>query len=180
MGHVTQLRTAHTADLDHATVTAIRTLMTAAFDGDFSDDDWDHAVGGMHVLLWDGEDLIAHGAVGQRRMLIDGRSLRAGYVEAIGVHPDRRRQGHGGTVMAAIERIVRGAYDLGALGASDDGAAMYRARGWQLWTGPSSVLAPGGLTRTEDDDGNIYVLPVAVQLDLSAAIACDWREGDVW
>ncbi|ALG14672.1 aminoglycoside 2'-N-acetyltransferase I [Kibdelosporangium phytohabitans] len=177
---MTQLRTAHTADLDTATRATIRDLMTTGFDGDFSDEDWNHALGGMHALLWDGQDLIAHGAVVQRRMLVEGRPLRAGHVEAVAVRPDRRRQGHGGTVMAELERIVRGAYDLGVLGASDDGAALYRSRGWQLWEGPSSVVTPDGLARTEDDDGNIYVLPVAVQLDLSGAIACDWRDGDVW
>ncbi|ONI81347.1 aminoglycoside 2'-N-acetyltransferase [Actinosynnema sp. ALI-1.44] len=177
---MTQLQTAHTADLDTATRSAIRALMLSAFDGDFSDDDWNHALGGMHTLLWDGQDLIAHGAVVQRRMLVNGRSLRAGYVEAVAVHPARRRQGHGGTVMADIERIVRGGYDLGVLGASDDGAALYRARGWRLWTGPSSVLTPEGVVRTDDNDGNIHVLPVAVQVDLSASIICDWREGDVW
>nr|WP_042183166.1 GNAT family N-acetyltransferase [Kibdelosporangium sp. MJ126-NF4] len=177
---MTQLQTAHTADLDTTTLTAIRTLMTVAFDGDFSDDDWEHALGGMHALVRDGHDVIAHGAVGQRRVLVDGRPLRAGYVEAVAVHPGNRRQGHGGTVMTALERIIRGAYDLGMLGASDEGALMYKSRGWQLWTGPLSVLTPDGLARTEDNDGEVYALPVAVSLDLSGPVACDWRHGDVW
>jgi aminoglycoside 2'-N-acetyltransferase I len=180
MGNVTQLQMAHTADLDAPAMAAARTLMTVAFDGEFSDDDWEHALGGMHALLWDGEDLIAHGAVGQRRLIIDGRPLRAGYVEAMAVHPDHQRKGHGRAIMAALERVVNGGYDLGALSASEEGEALYKARGWQLWQGPSSVLAPHGIERTEDDDGSIYVLPVAVALDLSGEIVCDWRPGDVW
>ncbi|CAM3324691.1 GNAT family N-acetyltransferase [Kibdelosporangium persicum] len=179
-GYVTQLRIAHTADLDAATAAAARALMDVAFDGDFADEDWEHALGGMHALLWDGPDLIAHGAVGQRRMIIEGRPLRAGYVEAVAVHPGHQRRGHGGTIMDALERIVRGGYDLGALSASDEGAALYAGRGWQLWTGPSSVLSPRGVERTEDDDGSVYVLPVAAPFDLSGEIVCDWRPGDVW
>jgi aminoglycoside 2'-N-acetyltransferase I len=43
-----------------------------------------------------------------------------------------------------------------------------------------SALTPDGVVRTEDDDGSVYVLPVAVPLDLSGELACDWRDGDVW
>jgi len=83
-------------------------------------------------------------------------------------------------MMDALERVVRRAYQLGALGATDEGAAFYAARGWQLWRGPLSALTPAGLIRTGDEDGCIYVLPVAVPLDLSGALTCDWRDGDVW
>ena len=40
----------------------------------------------------------------------------------------------------------------------------------------------GGLfvARTEDADGCIFVLPVAVALDVSGELTCDWRDGDVW
>ena len=83
-------------------------------------------------------------------------------------------------MMDALERVVRGAYDLGALGASEDGAALYAARGWRIWQGPTSTLTPTGIVRTADDDGCVYVLPVAVDLDLQGELTCDWREGDVW
>jgi len=82
--------------------------------------------------------------------------------------------------MDVLERVVRGAYDLGALGATDEAAAFYAARGWELWQGPTSALTPTGTTRTEQEDGSIYVLPVAVPLDLSGELTCDWRDGDVW
>ena len=42
----------------------------------------EHAPGGLHALVHDGGDLVAHGAVVQRRLLHDGRALRVGYVEA--------------------------------------------------------------------------------------------------
>ena len=82
--------------------------------------------------------------------------------------------------MRVLEEVVPAAHDLGALSASADGAALYSARGWQRWRGPTSVLAPTGPTRTPEDDGSVFVLPGAVALDLDGSLSCDWRDGDVW
>ncbi len=83
-------------------------------------------------------------------------------------------------MMAALERVIRGAYDLGALGATDEAARFYAARGWRRWKGPTYALTPAGVERTEAEDGGIHVLPVAVPLDLAGALTCDWRDGDAW
>ena len=176
---VAELRVAHTADLDASTLEVARALLFDVFD-DMTDQDWEHSLGGMHALVWEGGELIGHAAVIQRRLLHGGRALRAGYVEGVGVREDRRRRGHGGAMMAALERVIRGAYDLGALGTTDEGAIFYAARGWMRWTGPTSALTPRGILRTEEDDGWVYVLPLAVALDPAAELTCDWREGDVW
>jgi aminoglycoside 2'-N-acetyltransferase I len=177
---MTGVRTAHTADLDRATLEAAHALLDAAFAGDFDEHDWEHALGGIHALVWEGDELVAHGSVIQRRLLHGGRALRTGYVEAVAVNADRRGRGHGAAVMAALEPVIRRAYDLGALGASDIGARLYVARGWQQWQGPTWALTPTGLRRTKDEDGGVYVLPGAAPLDLSGDLACDWRDGDVW
>ena len=123
-GRVTELRTIHTADLDGATLEAARALLDVVFEGDFSDRDWEHALGGVHALVWEGGDVIGHASVVQRRLLHGGRALRAGYVEGVGVRADRRRRGHGAAMMAALERVVRGAYELGALSATDEARAF--------------------------------------------------------
>jgi len=136
---VAELRTAHTADLDPVTLQAARALLEEVFDGDLAETDWEHALGGVHALVWDGPALIGHGSVIQRRLLHQGRALRAGYVEAVAVRADRQGQGHGAALMGALERVLRGAYDLGALGSSAEGAGFYAARGWKLWQGPSSA-----------------------------------------
>ena len=177
---MTELRMAHTAELDTATLDAARALLDAVFADDMTDDDWDHALGGVHALVWEGDDLVAHASVVQRRLLHGGRAWRTGYVEGVAVRADRRGRGHGAAVMDALERVVRRAYDLGALGATDEAANLYAARGWQLWRGRTSAVSPTGIRRTPDDDGNVYVLPVAAALDLSGELTCDWRDGDVW
>ena len=164
------LRIAHTADLDSADIKAARALLDDVFAGEMTDDDWEHGLGGIHALLWEGPALIGHASLIQRRLLHHGRALRA----------DRQRRGHGAAMMAALERVLRGAYDLGALGSTDEGAPFYQARGWQLWRGPSSALTPAGVRRTPDDEGAIYVFELAVPLDLDAELTCGWRDGDVW
>jgi len=181
-----RLRTAHTSDLAPAEPAAIRALLDAAFaghpDGAFTDADWDHTVGGIHVMAWEGDALIGHASVVQRRLLHGGRALRTGYVEAVAVRADRRRRGHGGALMSVAERYIRGAYELGALGAAEEAVPFYTGRGWQLWQGPTSVLTPhDGVVPTPDEDGWIYVFPLApTPLDPTAPLTCDWRDGDVW
>ncbi|MFF3373197.1 GNAT family N-acetyltransferase [Streptomyces sp. NPDC002680] len=175
------LRTAHTADLAPAELAAARDLMDAAFDGGFADEDWEHALGGIHALVHDETGrLLAHGSVVMRRALHRGRWLRVGYVEAVGVHAEARRRGLGGLVLGELERIVDGGYDFGALSASADGASLYLARGWQLWPGRISALAPDGVVHLPDEEGDVFVRPAAVgSLDPFDGLIFDWRDGDV-
>ena len=175
-----EVHTRHTADLHRAALEAARRLLHGVFEGDLSDQDWEHALGGVHALVWDGDELIGHGSVIQRRLLHGGRALRVGYIEGVGVRADRRRRGHGTAVMRALERVVRGAYDIGALGATDPAAAFYTALGWQRWHGPTSALTPTGIARTADDDGSVYVFEVGERIDLTGELTCDWRDGDPW
>jgi aminoglycoside 2'-N-acetyltransferase I len=174
------VRVAHTAELDELTLEAARALLIAVFEGDFDDADWEHCLGGMHALAWDGGELVGHAALVQRRLLHGGRALRAGYVEGVGVRADRRGRGLGAALMEPLEPLLRGAFELGALGATDDGARLYTARGWRLWRGPTSALTPDGIVRTPDADGAVYVLALGVPLDLDGELTCDWRDGDVW
>jgi aminoglycoside 2'-N-acetyltransferase I len=171
----------HTADLDPRELTAIRSLLDAAFADDPLDEhDFEHALGGLHAIVWEGGLAIAHASVVMRRLLHDGRALRTGYVEAVAVHPDRRGRGHGAAVMAAVERVIRGAYELGALGTTDMAAGFYAARGWRTWAGPTFALTPDGVVRTADEDGGILVFPGSAPLDLAGALTCDWRDGSAW
>lgn len=176
---MTEVRTAHTADLDTTTLEAARALLHDVFD-DLEDHDWEHSLGGVHALAWEGAELVGHASVIQRRLMHQGRALRAGYVEGVGVRADHRRRGHAGAMMDALERIVRGAYDLGALGATDEATAFYEVRGWKQWRGPTSAFTPTGIRRTFDEDGGVYVLPLSIPLDLDGDLTCDWRDGDVW
>lgn len=175
-------RLVHTSDLDTETLHNARRMLDAAYAGEFTDADWDHALGGMHAIVVHHGALIAHAAVIQRRLLHRGVALRCGYVEAVAVREDWRGQGLGHAVLDAAEQVIRGAYQVGALSASGAGERLYRPRGWLAWRGPTSVLGPDGPARTPGDDGCVFILPVDpdAELDLDEALSCDWRDGDVW
>lgn len=175
-----EVRTAHTAELSAAELRAVRALLDEAFEGDFTDEDYEHGLGGMHALVWEGPALVGHGCVVMRRLWHAGRTLRTGYVEGVGVHSEHRGHGHGHAVMTVLEKVIGGAYEIGALSTSEAALNFYAARGWQLWTGTTSVFAPTGIERTPDEDGAIYLLPGSAQLPSDGDLACDWRAGDVW
>jgi aminoglycoside 2'-N-acetyltransferase I len=177
-------RLIHTSDLDNETREDARRMVVEAFAGEVSGADWEHALGGMHALICHHGALIAHAAVVQRRLLYRDTALRCGYLEAVAVREDWRGQGLAHALMDSAEQVIRGAYQLGALSASEAARHMYTTRGWLPWRGPTSVLAPAGVTRTPDDDDGLFVLPIDLpdnlELDTTAEITCDWREGDVW
>src|SRR3954469_24745721 len=112
------IRTAHTSDLDAATLGAARALLEDVFAGELTAEDWDNCLGGIHALAYEGDELVGHAAVIQRRLANDRQALRAGYVEGVGVRADVRRRGVAGELMEALEAIIARAYDLGALGAT--------------------------------------------------------------
>ncbi|MFI1994987.1 GNAT family N-acetyltransferase [Actinoplanes sp. NPDC020271] len=179
---MTVLRTVHTADLTAGDRARIRALLDEAFGGCFDDHDWNHSLGGQHILVSVDGTLIAHGSVVQRQFLHRGMSLRCGYVEAVAVQPAHRRRGCASAVTAEAERLIDHAYDLGALSASRAAGNLYRGRGWQPWPGGTAALTPSGVTRTPDDDGSTLIrrVPGGASLDEFAPIICDWRDGDVW
>ena len=174
------VRLAHTSQLDAPMREALRALLDAAFEGDFSDDDWLHCLGGMHALAYEGDDLVGHAALVDRELMYQNHPLRTGYVEGVGVRADRRRHGHASALMAMVERMLRAGYDVGALSATDEAARLYAARGWKQWKGPTAALTPEGPKLTPEDDGSVYVFPVKRSLDLTAQLTCDWRHGDLW
>jgi len=158
--------------------------MTAAFGEDeeerFADSDWEHALGGVHVLVELDGVIVAHAAVVERELRFGGQPLRTGYVEAVATDPEQQGAGYGTLAMEAIDAIIRRDFEIGALGTGSH--HFYERLGWETWQGPGFVRAPGGERRTPDEDGYILILrtPRTPPLDLRAAISCDWREGDVW
>ncbi|MFD7320211.1 GNAT family N-acetyltransferase [Streptomyces sp. NPDC059875] len=173
--------TAATHELGPERLRSIKDMLDTAFDGDFSDEDWDHGLGGIHAWIEDEHGIAAHGSVIMRRVLHNGRSHRVGYVEAVGVRQDRRRQGLGGLVTAELERVIDGAYAFGALSASEDGATLYRARGWELWKGRIEALSPDGIVHLPEEEDSTYLRAAAARPlpDPAAALVFDWRDGDV-
>ncbi|HEV7810471.1 MAG TPA: GNAT family N-acetyltransferase [Candidatus Limnocylindrales bacterium] len=181
------VRTLSTFQLTETEQLRIRALLDAAFDDPkepdeaFTDDDWLHAVGGTHVVAEMDGAIVGHAAVVERELHVAGRAVRAGYVEAVAVAPERHGLGIGTAVMEAVDAIIRGQFELGALGTGAH--HFYERLGWRSWTGPGSVRAPDGDRPTPDDDGFILWLPTRrtpPSVTGSEPLSCDWRPGDVW
>jgi aminoglycoside 2'-N-acetyltransferase I len=163
-------------------VAVLRELFDEAWAEDpegFSDEDWDHALGGRHFVLEAGGEVLAHASVVDRELHTNGHRLATGYVEAVATRPGRQRQGHGSAVLREVNRYIDASFQLGALGGSP---SFYERLGWVVWRGPTNVRTDSGLVRTAADDGYVLVrlTPTSPQLDLWAPISCDWRPGDVW
>lgn len=179
-----RLRRIPTPDLTASEISIIRELLVTAFGSDeeerFDDDDWAHALGGLHFVLDVDEAIVSHAAVVEREIHLDGHPLRTGYVEAVATAADRQGAGFGSVVMADVTSYIRERFELGALGTGRQ--RFYQRLGWQVWEGQAFVRTADGPRRTPDEEGFILVLPTPLSppLDLAASISCDWRPGDVW
>ena len=178
-----RVRRVATDDLTTAEVSALRALLWTAFptgEEGFTEEDWEHAIGGTHFLLEEDGAIVSHASVVERELHVAGRPLRTGYVEAVATAPAAQGRGLGTVVMRDVTAHIRTAHELGALGTGLHG--FYGRLGWLTWRGPSSVRTDHGEQRTPEDDGYIMVLltPTTPELEITASISCEWRPGDVW
>lgn len=174
------LRVVHTSQLEPDTTSAVRELLDVAFERLFTEDDWQHALGGLHVLAERDGEVLGHVALVQRSFVCDERPLRVGYVEGLAVHPRERRRGVASSLMERAEALLIRAFELGALSATELSASLYDQRGWLLWRGPLGTFSPDGALATPDESGGIYVFPVRFEPVLSGRLLADYRSGDVW
>jgi len=158
----------------------MRELFDAAWPGGFSQEDWDHTFGGLHVLRRVDGELVSHGAVAERTLWLDGAPHRVGYLEAVATWPEHQDRGHGSAVVRELDRIVVRDYQLGGL--STGRRSFYERFGWRLWRGPLAVRTAEGDIPTPEEAGAILVLPTPSlpDPDLDATLVCDRRAGDPW
>jgi aminoglycoside 2'-N-acetyltransferase I len=172
-----------TAALAVGQIAEIRTHLWDAFSepgNEMTEADWEHALGGIHVLLSSGGALVGHASVVERTLWIGERPFRTGYVEAVATRPDRQGQGFGTLLMRRVNDHIGERFELGGLGTGVQ--PFYERLGWLIWRGPTWVRTEHGPVRTPDEDGYIMVLPTPAMpnLELTAPLSCEWRPGDVW
>ncbi|MFT4088472.1 MAG: GNAT family N-acetyltransferase [Gordonia sp. (in: high G+C Gram-positive bacteria)] len=189
-----RVRLCRSPELSAAELVELRSMLDAAFAGDFSDTDFDHALGGVHVLVNDAEagtgaSIVGHASVVERTLTVDdadavsvGEDLRIGYVEGVAVADSHRRRGIGGLVMGCIEREIDASYEMGVLAASDAGMALYTSRGWTSWTGQLAARTDDGVQPTPGERGAILIWRTARTNDVDVArrLVVDQRPGSAW
>ena len=169
-----------TADVPAELLTEIRRLLGDAFEGDFSEEDWQHTLGGWHVVVAESGTLVSHAAVVPRDLHVGDRRVRTGYVEGLATAAARQRQGLGSLAMAAVGELLRGRFEMGAL--STGRHHFYERLGWERWHGPTFVRHGSQTIRTEEEDDGIMVLRYGASsgVDLRASLSCESRTGDHW
>lgn len=177
------IRRIATEELRPRDVAFLRELFDAAWPDPsdrFAETDWEHAMTGLHFLVFDGDRIVSAASVARRLLETNGRGLATGYVEAVATHPDFERRGLATAVMREVGDYIDGEFELGALGTGIP--SFYERLGWVVWGGPTFVRTHQGLVRTPEDDGAVLVrlTPRSPKLDVTAPISCEWRSGDVW
>jgi aminoglycoside 2'-N-acetyltransferase I len=172
-----------TDSLTAEATSAIRALLWTAFgDGEdaMTEDDWQHALGGVHFVAQAEGEIVAYSSVAERELEVDGLSIRSGYVEAVATAVAFQGKGIGSLLMQEVNAYIREQFQLGALGTGRH--SFYERLGWLTWKGQTWVRTGDGPRRSPEEDGYILVLPTPTspELDLAAPIACGWRAGDAW
>ncbi len=168
-------------DLDADTRAALRGLWDRAFGDRFSDDDADHAYGGVHVLARDGDRLVGHASAVPRRLRFgDGPWRTVGYVEGVATEPKRQGEGIGRAMMQRLQVEITGRWPV-ALLSTGQAKLFYETLGWEQWRGLSYTLTAQGVV-PDDEHGGLMVLRLdpSVLPDLSVDVTCEDRTGDAW
>ena len=174
-------QTKHTSQLTSVEKALIYQLLYQVFEQDFSLADFDHALGGMHILAYQNDQIIGHVAIVQRSVIADRSPYRIGYIEGLGVAEAYRRQGIGRKLMEQSGYIIANSYDFGLLSASEEGLPLYQSLGWKIWSGELYESTIDSYQRSLEDEGSVLFLAGATQ-DIAATspLYCDYRSGDQW
>jgi len=131
---------------------------------------------GLHVLAWDGTDLVGHAIITTRWLQIaDAPLLRTAYVDAVSTRPGHQGRGVGTAVMKQVEAEA-GSWEIACL--ETERASFYARLGWVEWKGPLAGRTAEGLIPTPHQTGiMVLVLPHTppMRLDESLTIEADQR-----
>nr|ELR5114236.1 GNAT family N-acetyltransferase [Providencia stuartii]ELR5115371.1 GNAT family N-acetyltransferase [Providencia stuartii] len=170
----------HTSQLTPSEKEMLFSLLVEGFDNDFSDDDFQHTLGGMHVIAYDQQKMIGHVAIIQRYMAMNNEPISVGYVEAMVVEQTYRRQGIGTHLMQHTNEIISSCYQLGLLSASEEGQQLYSSVGWKVWKGSLFELKQRQYMRSIEEEGGVMGWSANESIDFTASLYCDFRGGDQW
>lgn len=133
----------------------------------------------VHILARLDGKLISHALWITRWLQIgSGPVLRTAYVEGVATDENHRGQGFATIVM---DRLAKEIMDFEIGGLSPAETSLYTRLGWQYWQGPLFHRKSKALIPDPDDESVMILrLPKTPDLDLSAPISIEWREGEVW
>jgi aminoglycoside 2'-N-acetyltransferase I len=143
-------------DINRELSEKIKSMLHRAYEGDFSEEDWEHTLGGVRYLGWIGDSLIANGSICSRTIWLNDIEIYVGYIEAIAVEPKFWSKGYGTQLMQLISIDTLSAYSVSMLFTSEKG--FYRQVGWTDFRGESFVKLSDKEVRTANDDQGLMFL----------------------
>ncbi|MFY9913017.1 MAG: GNAT family N-acetyltransferase [Nocardioidaceae bacterium] len=167
--------------IDPVTPLGLRALWDRAFGDRFTDDDADHAYGGVHVLAREGDRLIGHASAVPRRIRFGDQPWRTvGYVEAVATDPDRQGEGLGRQTMERLQVEISSRWPV-ALLSTGRATGFYERLGWERWRGLTYTRTAAGIVQ-DSHHGGLMILRFdpSVVPDLSVGVCCEDRTGDAW
>ncbi|GAB7003032.1 aminoglycoside N-acetyltransferase AAC(2')-Id [Nocardioides sp. AN3] len=167
--------------VDVAMRAALRRLWDRAFGSRFTDDDAEHAYGGVHVVARDGDRIVGHASAVPRRIKFGKQPWRTvGYVEAVATDPERQRRGIGRSMMEQLREEISRRWQAGML-STGRATTFYESLGWERWRGLSSTKTAAGVF-PDDEHGGLMILRIdrSAVPDLSVEVTCEDRPGDAW
>jgi len=176
-----ELLVAESPDLDAAARRDLEGLWRRAFGDRFTEDDANHAFGGVHVVGYLAGRVVAHASAVPRSIrFADGPWQTIGYVEAVAVDPDVQGQGIGRQLMQSLQREIDARWPVAML-STGRATRFYERLGWKQWGGISCTRTTSGIV-ADDEHGGLMIrpFPSSVAPDLTAAVTCEDRSGDAW
>jgi aminoglycoside 2'-N-acetyltransferase I len=174
------VRVRHTEQLGEEELGELKAMLTSVFGEErYTEEAWEHCLGGVHYLLRYGDQLVAHGALVPRDLRQGGKVLHGVYGESMATLKDWRRRGFGSVIVAMATAEIRRNYDIGVFAASK--YEFYQRLGWQKWRGPTFVETEHGIEAKGPERGAVmFRLPDNSDVDPDADLTTLSRSGDDW
>jgi aminoglycoside 2'-N-acetyltransferase I len=176
-GHL-GIQVVRSESLSDAERRSVISLCNRAFEEDL-EPLFDTFVDATHVLGYYGGSLVSHALWVARDLQVGTSPLsRTAYIEAVATEQPYRNRGFATAIMKRVAEEIQD-FDLAAL--SPFSVAYYERLGWELWRGPLFIRTEDSLLPSPDDEEVMILrLPGTPDLDLSAPLSAEWREGELW
>lgn len=170
---------ARTEELNsHTRDSIIRLCIAAHQEDDFQNLFTYVASGGIHVLAYQGQELVGHAVVTTRWLQPqDLPTLRTAYVDAVATSPAYQGQGIGSTLMRHLASVISD-FDIACLETTR--VSFYAKLGWELWRGPLAGRQATQLLPTPQQQGIMILrLGRTPPLDLDSLLVIEY-DGRLW
>lgn len=179
MPSVLEISSFRTDDASSSELDIVRKFLTGVFGPGFDEVAWQHSLGGVHFVLRYQGQLVTHLSIVPRAIYINGRDMRAGYVEAVATASQFRGRWFGTSLAAAASAYIVSEFDIGAL-ATSTAISLYARLGWRIWSGKTFAERHGEVIQVGPQGCVMILAPKGVEINIDGNISTNWRDGDVW